>query len=85
MEKPHVEEKFEQEQNQSTQVDVSKLSPQQIQAGIEANVEAATRDFINHILKLEEIIGKKIKINLNAHTRDGRRLHIRVRESKGKV
>lgn len=82
MEKPHVEEGFESEQNETvpTPQDVSNLSAEEIQAGVKRVIEHIAQEAVGTIIATEQTIGKRIKININATLKDGRKLHIRLRE-----
>lgn len=81
MEKAHNEEAFAEEQNETaTPVDVSKLSAAEIQAGVQRVIEHLTQEAVGMIIATEQTIGKRIKINVNATLKDGRKLHIRLRE-----
>lgn len=79
MEKPHEQEAFEQEQNEkATRLDVSKLSPEDQQRGIDANLKAMVDQFVGRLVVLEELLKREIDVKVNAKMVDGRRVHFRI-------
>lgn len=79
-----MQDAFESEQNskEDTQLDVSKLSEEQIQAGINANLQAMIETFVGRLTMLEQIVGRKVDVKFNATLTDGRKFHVRCTERK---
>ena len=84
MEKIQDREAFEQEQSgqEDTLLDVNKLSPEQLQSGIEATLQAAIKQFLGRVIVLEQFIKKPVDIKFNTKLTDGRKLHIRLTPKK---
>jgi hypothetical protein len=62
-----------------TQADVSKMSNEQLQAGINAVTHNMTQKYFAELRQLEQIIGRQVNVGINAKLPDGRKIHIRVR------
>lgn len=75
MEKPTNEERNEQD----TQVDVSNLSDEELQRGIDANIEAMTQAFVGRLTMLQQLTKRTIAVKVKADMVDGRSIYIRVR------
>ena len=77
MEKQTNEERNLAEQN--SPVDVSKLSNEQLQMGIDMNMHNMMQKFVAELKILEGIVGRQVDVRVNAKLPDGRRIHVRVR------
>lgn len=60
-------------------VDLTKLSNEVLQVGINANLDQMVGAFLKRLRILEELIGRKVDINVNFKLPDGRKVHIKVR------
>lgn len=76
MEKPTNEEVMEEK---PTQLDVSKLTDAQKQAGINHNMHSMVQQFVNELKVLEQVVDRPIDVLVNAKLADGRKIHIRVK------
>jgi hypothetical protein len=76
MEKPTNEERVEE---QEERVNLRDLSNEQLQAGIDLNLNAMLNQLATQLTVLEEMIGRPIDVNTNAFLPDGRKLHLRIR------
>lgn len=77
MEKPTNEERNEAEL--ATPVNVSELTNEQIQMGIDINMTKMTQKFVSELTILEDIVKRQIDVRVNAKLPDGRAVHIRIR------
>jgi hypothetical protein len=78
VEKLTNEERNESEQA-ATQVDVSKMSSEQLQMGIDTVMHQMLQKFAGELKQLESVVGRQVNVAVNAKLGDGRKLHIRVR------
>ena len=76
MEKQTSEERNEES---TVQPDLKSMSNEQLQAGINANLEGMINDFVSRLKVLEKITGRTIDVRSNAKIWDGRKLHIRIK------
>ena len=76
MEKPTNEERNVENE---VQPDLKSLSNEQLQAGINANLEGMVNDFVSRLKLLESMTGRTIDVRSNAKIWDGRKLHIRIK------
>lgn len=80
MEKTHEVEacEDEQEKSQSIRQVVNEFTPEQLQAGINKNLEDMVAEFVTKLAVLEEVVGHEIDIKIRAQLKDGRNFNLRV-------
>lgn len=69
----------EEKENSTPAVDVSSLTAEQVQNGIDANLQAMMESFVGRHAMLEKVVNQKVDVQVNAKLKDGRKLHIRIR------
>jgi len=63
----------------ATRVDVSKMSTEQLQMGIDTVMHNMLQKFIGELQQLEGVVGRQVNVAVNAKMKDGRKIHVRVR------
>lgn len=69
----------EETENKTPAIDVTSLTAEQIQTGIDANLQAMMESFVGRHSMLEKVVDRKVDVLVNAKLKDGRKLHIRIR------
>ena len=77
MEKQTNEEQMEEP---NTRLDVSKLSNEQLQSGIDINMHNMVQEFVKQLKVLEQVVDRQVDVAVNAKLVDGRKIHIRIRK-----
>lgn len=80
MEKTHEVEAFEDEQGKSQNIRqvVNEFTPEQIQTGINKNLESMVAELVTKLAVLEEVVGHEIDVKIKAKLKDGRNFNLRV-------
>lgn len=67
------------ENENKQQVDLSQLPNEQLQEGIDANVQGMIYGFVAKLSALEKLINRPVDLNINTKLPDGRKVHIKIK------